>query len=134
MRTEEALARFIVENLPLAAARAVPEVKLHLAVPASGLYRLDLPRSPYWAYQWAGGTALARHLLDHPALVARRRVLDLGCGGGLVAIAAAIAGASVSAVDIDRGAFVATRPAEEARSALVLIARPTAAPGRGAPS
>ena len=57
---------------------------------------------PYWAFAWAGGQALARYLLDNPALVAGRNVLDLGSGSGLVAIAAAKAGAArVLAADID---------------------------------
>lgn len=58
---------------------------------------------PYWASAWPGGQALARHLLDNPALVAGQRVLDLGCGSGLCAIAATLAGgARVEAADIDR--------------------------------
>jgi predicted nicotinamide N-methyase len=60
------------------------------------------PDVPYWAFPWAGGQALARHLLDRPALVAGRSVLDLASGSGLVAIAAALAGAGqVTAVDVD---------------------------------
>ena len=111
----EALSRFIVDNLPLAPARAVPEVSLYLAGPTSGLNRLGLSRSPYWAYQWAGGTALARFILDNSEVVAGRRVLDLGCGGGIVAIAAAKARArEVSAVDIDPAASAATRLAADA--------------------
>ncbi|MGE0700854.1 MAG: methyltransferase, partial [Hyphomicrobiaceae bacterium] len=56
------------------------------------------------------GQALARHLLDHPAAVAGRDVLDLGAGSGLTAIAAMLAGArSVTAADIDEVALVATR-------------------------
>ena len=63
---------------------------------------------PYWAFAWAGGQALARYLLDNPALVAGRRVLDLGSGSGLVAIAAAKAGAArVLAADIDALALAA---------------------------
>ncbi|HEY1573845.1 MAG TPA: 50S ribosomal protein L11 methyltransferase [Pseudonocardiaceae bacterium] len=57
---------------------------------------------PYWAFPWAGGQALARYVLDHPAEVAGATVLDLASGSGLVAVAAALAGAaSVTAVDID---------------------------------
>ena len=60
------------------------------------------PPAPYWAYPWSGGAALARHILDHPQLVRGRRVLDLGAGGGIVAIAAKLAGArEVSAAEID---------------------------------
>jgi predicted nicotinamide N-methyase len=57
---------------------------------------------PFWAFAWAGGQALARHLLDDPGLVDGRSVLDLATGSGLVAVAAARAGASpVTANDID---------------------------------
>lgn len=57
---------------------------------------------PYWAFCWGSGQALARHLLDHPSLVRGRRIVDLGTGSGIAAIAAARAGArEVVAVDID---------------------------------
>src|SRR3954467_5489074 len=57
---------------------------------------------PFWAAAWPGGQALARHVLDHPEVVGGRSVLDLGSGSGLVAVAAAMAGAaSVVASEID---------------------------------
>ena len=57
---------------------------------------------PFWAFAWPGGQALARHVLDHPAAVAGRRVLDFAAGGGIAAIACALAGAaSVEAAEID---------------------------------
>ena len=57
---------------------------------------------PFWAFAWAGGQALARHVLDRPELVSGRSVLDLATGSGLVAVAAARAGAHpVTANDID---------------------------------
>lgn len=66
--------------------------------------------APYWAQYWGGGLALARHVLDHPDVVADRNVIDLGCGSGLVAIAAAKARArSVTAIDIDAYAITATQ-------------------------
>ena len=69
----------------------------------------DVP-PPFWAFAWPGGQAIARHVLDHPELVHGRRVLDLGCGGGLQAIAAAQAGAvEVTANDVDPLAIMATR-------------------------
>jgi predicted nicotinamide N-methyase len=91
----------------------VPEIVLHRAGPKSGLWRLaesdkDFD-TPYWAYDWGGGLALARHILNYPEIVAGRRVLDLGAGSGLVGIAAAKSGAKhVIAADIDRYAIVAT--------------------------
>ena len=105
---------FIRVNFPPVPVPGIPEIALHKAVPSSGLSALaaDDPdfASPYWAYHWAGGLALARFLLDHPERVAGRRVLDLGTGAGLVAIAADKAGAArVIAADIDRYAIAALR-------------------------
>ncbi len=87
----------------------VPEIRLHLAAEPIALWQRterDLGRTglppPYWAFAWAGGQALARYLLDHPGVVAGRRVIDLASGSGLVAIAAARAGAAtVTAYDVD---------------------------------
>ena len=57
---------------------------------------------PFWCVPWAGGQALARWLLDNPEAVSGKRVLDFGTGSGLLAIAAARAGAAhVHAVDVD---------------------------------
>ncbi|MBJ3777789.1 methyltransferase [Acuticoccus sp. 2012] len=57
---------------------------------------------PFWAFAWAGGQALARYVLDAPELVRGKRVLDLGAGGGIAGIAAALCGAaSVRAAEID---------------------------------
>ena len=57
---------------------------------------------PFWAFAWPGSQALARHILDNPAHVAGRRVLDFAAGCGLAAIACARAGAaSVEAAEID---------------------------------
>jgi predicted nicotinamide N-methyase len=107
-------AAFIRERLPVETVPGIPEIRLHKAVPSSGLARLaeadDAFDSPYWAHYWAGGLALARHMLDHPAIVAGRRLLDLGAGSGLVAIAAAKAGAAaVIAAEVDAYAVAALR-------------------------
>jgi predicted nicotinamide N-methyase len=102
-------AAFIRANTLVAAPPLVPEIRLHLASEITPLWqateaalaRDQLP-PPYWAFAWAGGQALARHLLDHPGLVHGKSVLDFGAGSGLVAIAAAKAGArAVTAAEID---------------------------------
>ena len=101
--TPEALVRSATARAPVP---LVEEISLLTAAPALELWELwqltgrDDP--PFWAYPWAGGQALARHLLDNPGAVRGRRVLDVASGSGLVAIAAAKAGAaSVAAGDID---------------------------------
>ena len=101
---------FILANTALMAPPHVPEIVLHLADEAHDLWlkteqelqEIGLP-PPFWAFAWAGGQGLARYILDNPQIVAGRRVLDFASGSGLVAIAAARAGAaSVIAADIDR--------------------------------
>jgi predicted nicotinamide N-methyase len=99
---------FVKLHARLGPVALVPEIRLHQADEPIGLWELtegefrsERP-PPFWAFAWAGGQALARFVLDHPAEVAGRRVLDLAAGSGLVAIAAARAGAaSVRAVEID---------------------------------
>ena len=62
----------------------------------------------YWSFCWASGQVLARWILDNPAWVRGRSVLDLGSGSGVVAIAAARAGARlVLACDSDPVALLA---------------------------
>ena len=122
-------AAFILENTELLTPPLVPEVKLHLATEVVPLWRkteeeleaMGVP-PPYWAFAWAGGQALARYVLDNPAAVRGRTVLDFGSGSGLVAIAAAKAGAAnVTAADIDRYAVSAISLNAEANRVRVEI-------------
>lgn len=109
-------AAFVRAYLRVAPVAHVPEVLLYQAQEPIGLWELtegeyhtDQP-PPFWAFAWAGGTGLARYLLDHPAEVAGRRVVDLAAGSGLVAIAAVKAGATcATAVEIDPLAAAATQ-------------------------
>ena len=86
----------------------VPELTLYQATELTSLWHATVSElagwddSPFWAFPWAGGQALARHLLDHPDLAAGRRVVDFASGSGLCAIAAVRAGAAVAlALDHD---------------------------------
>ena len=109
-RTREEIAAFMTANLELASPPEFPELRLYAARPDSRLRRLvgEEAPAPYWAYCWAGGLALARFLREHPETVEGRRVLDLGSGSGLVAIAAARCGAHyVLAAELDPNAVVA---------------------------
>ena len=78
---------------------------------------------PFWAFAWLGGQAVARHVIDTPAEVAGRRVLDLATGSGLCALAAALAGAAhVEAVDVDPVA-VAAAGLNAARNGVDVVVR-----------
>ena len=115
MRTDPEV--FIRENTGVLSPPHVPEVRLRLASEAHDLWlkteeeleAIGLP-PPFWAFAWAGGQGLARHVLDRPGLVAGKTVLDFASGSGLVGIAARLAGASaVLAADIDPWSGTAIR-------------------------
>lgn len=115
------LDRLLKDTLPMGRIEAqrlpgCPEITL-------GLINADFPHGPlpadvmqdviarpaYWALCWGSGLALARYLLDHPEWVRGRQVVDLGSGSGVVAVAAALAGAAgVTACDTDPAARAAT--------------------------
>jgi predicted nicotinamide N-methyase len=106
---------FILASTRLIAPPLTPEIQLWLADEAVPIWKkteeelgaMGLP-PPFWAFAWAGGQALARYVLDHAHLVRGRRVLDFASGSGLIAIAAAKAGAAaVIASDIDAFAVAA---------------------------
>jgi len=119
------IAAFLRQNLTCLPAPSVPEILLYRAHPGSGLSRLigrDPGAPPYWAYHWAGGAVLARHVLDRPEIVAGKRVLDLGSGSGVVAIAAAQSGArSVTAVDVDPVAAAAAEINAKANGVAIAV-------------
>ncbi len=105
----DAALAFIRANTRARPVPHAPEILLQVADEATALWQkteeelaeIGLP-PPFWAFAWAGGQALARYILDHPETVAGRSVLDFASGSGLVAIAAAKAGASaVTASDLD---------------------------------
>jgi len=107
--TPQGRREFIAANTRLQRPPHTPEIELHLADEITPIWKLTeealaeigLP-PPFWAFAWAGGQALARYVLDHPAIVAGQGVLDFAAGSGIVAIAAARAGAGrVLAADID---------------------------------
>jgi predicted nicotinamide N-methyase len=101
--------RFILDNTRPQRPPHTPELVLHLADEITPIWRMTeealaeigLP-PPFWAFAWAGGQALARYVLDHPPVVAGKRVIDFASGSGIVAIAAMKAGAAEAlAADVD---------------------------------
>jgi predicted nicotinamide N-methyase len=105
-------ARIVPTPLPLC-----PEIRLYLIGPdnmqrafATTEIQAILANTPYWTFCWASGQALACYLLQHKERFSGRRILDFGSGSGVVAIAAAMAGAArVIACDIDPDALESVR-------------------------
>jgi predicted nicotinamide N-methyase len=106
---------FVLRHTRLRPVPGLEEIRLHLADDALPLWRAvqietDDPDAavPYWAFAWAGGLAIGRHLREHPEVVTGRRVFDLASGSGLCAIAALRAGAAAATgADIDARAAAA---------------------------
>jgi predicted nicotinamide N-methyase len=120
-------AEFIRAHTRLLAVPHAPEIRLYLADEATALWEkteeelgeMGLP-PPFWAFAWAGGQALARYVLDHPTIARGERVLDFASGSGLVAIAAALAGAaSVEGSEIDQFALASIALNAEANGVAV---------------
>jgi predicted nicotinamide N-methyase len=130
---------FIRSKTQLVAPLLVPEIRLHLADEPFGLWKTterELGQAglpfPFWAFAWVGGQTLARYILDHPELVRSRHVLDLASGSGLVAIAAAMAGAAaVTASDVDPIAAAAIDLNAEANGVAVTATREDPLDGDG---
>jgi predicted nicotinamide N-methyase len=122
---------FIRGNTVLASAPHVPEIRLYLATEITPIWQATETwlteqgvEPPFWAFAWPGGQALARHILDNPALVAGKRVLDFAAGGGVAAIACVMAGAAmVEAAEIDPLALAAIGLNAAVNGADVTLAR-----------
>ena len=133
-------AGFIYANTRRSHAPLVPEIALHLATEITPIWQASeawLCQSgiepPFWAFAWPGGQALARHILDHPGLVAGRRVLDFAAGCGIAAIACAQAGAAtVEAAEIDpmAAAAIALNAADNGADVQVLARDVVGQPAR----
>jgi predicted nicotinamide N-methyase len=108
---------FVRAHTAVARAPIVPEIALHLASEITPIWQATEEwlrerniEPPFWAFAWPGGQATARLLLDDPARVAGKRVLDFAAGCGIAAIAAAKSGAAlVEAAEIDPLALAAVR-------------------------
>ncbi len=108
---------FLRAHTAIAQPALVPEIRLHLATEITPIWQATEAwlaeegiEPPFWAFAWPGGIATARLLLDEPERVRGKQVLDFAAGGGIAAIAAALAGAAgVEAAEIDPLAIAATR-------------------------
>lgn len=92
--------RLLERYAPLAPAPLCPEIRVFQARDLMEVWEAadrlagEPTPSPFWAYAWPAGAALARVVLDRPDFVQGLQVLDVGAGGGVGALAAARAGAA----------------------------------------
>jgi predicted nicotinamide N-methyase len=122
---------FVIRHTRIQPVPGLDAIRLHLAdevLPLWGAVQTETgdPETPlpYWAFAWAGGLAIGRHLLAHPDIVAGRRVFDLASGSGVCAIASMRAGAaSVIAADIDAFAVAAIELNARANACRVAVVR-----------
>ena len=122
---------FILRHTRLRPVPGIQDIRLHLADEVLPLWHAVQVETgdpdaalPYWAFAWSGGLAIARYLRDHPEAVAGRRVLDVGAGSGLCAIAALQAGASeATSADIDGFAVTAVEVNARANGRRVAVVR-----------
>lgn len=105
---EESLNSILRQHAPFLPVTAVPELVAPACYDLTALWQateeaLQQPLAfcPFWATPWPGGIAIASLLLNDPAWVKNRRVLDVGCGSGIAGVAAARAGGSVILNDAD---------------------------------
>lgn len=80
----------------------VPEINLYCVIPND----FDYPFMPtefnsMYGYPTWSGIALARYILDNPDQFKGLDITDIGCGSGIVSIAAAKIGANVTSIDRD---------------------------------
>jgi predicted nicotinamide N-methyase len=122
---------FVLRHTRLRPVPGLEEVRLHLADEVLPLWHAVQVETddadaalPYWAFAWAGGLAIGRYLRAHPEAAAGRRVLDLGSGSGLCAIASMHAGAAESTgADIDVFAAAAIEVNARANGRRVAVVR-----------
>lgn len=95
------------------------ELPLWEALEAACGVRLE---APFFAVPWPGAQAVARAIADGVVDVADRRVLEVGCGSGLAAVAAARAGARVLATDVAPLALRVTRLLAQLHDVAVAVA------------
>ncbi len=90
---------FVLEHAEPMRPELVPEIELYLAKQPFDIHQ-DAHELcgdiPFWAFAWGGGQGLARYILDNPHTVAGKRVLDIGAGSAIEALAAVKAGAKRS--------------------------------------
>ncbi len=105
-RIQQTLSQAKIEAITLPDCHDLKLYVLNKDFPQSALSEKEmyaaLHEPAYWIFCWASGLALARYILNNPDLVRNKTVLDFGAGSGVVACAAALAGAKeVVACDID---------------------------------
>jgi predicted nicotinamide N-methyase len=100
--------KLLDEHCPFRPVTGCPEIQVRTSAAVFALWEAWEKEAgqqcpvPFWAAVWPAARVLARFVLDQPDLVRDRQVIEIGCGGAAVSIAAAKAcGRKVTANDID---------------------------------
>jgi predicted nicotinamide N-methyase len=98
----------LADQVPLRPLVLCPEITAHYSDNLYDLWKAWEAESggtreiPYWCVVWPGAAVMAGHIMDGSIDVKGKSVLELGCGGAVAGIAAALGGArEVVANDID---------------------------------
>lgn len=82
--------------------RLVPDIRLRVLKPTSHDYPLQLTdETAGWGCPFWGGQMIAAYMLGNPHQFSGLTIVDVGCGSGIAAIAAAKVGATAIALDRD---------------------------------
>jgi len=108
-----------------------PEIQLYLLnqdYPQHSLTREEtqalMNEPPFWSFCWSSGQVLARWIMERKEFVKGRAVLDFGTGSGIVAVAAARAGArKVLACDIDPVSLEAVKANAELNQVEIAVSK-----------
>ncbi len=100
--------RLLAEHVPLRPVTLCPQVTAHYSDNLYDLWKAwedetgGTRQIPYWCVVWPGAAVMARHIMEGAIDVKGKSILELGCGGAVAGIAAALAGAREVVVnDID---------------------------------
>jgi predicted nicotinamide N-methyase len=116
----------LLRGEPLRSVNGCSEIVAHQAQDVFALWQRWEERTgtrqepPFWATVWPGAALACRVILDQPQLVRDQRVIDVGCGSGVVAVAAMLSGAREAVANDTNAEAVAAALENAARNGVTI--------------